>query len=96
MIGLENGVSNGLGKVVVKAPATLLMGEDSLLTLNELELAAGATLEIKGDFSKQSLYVASPVPATTLRRISCPEGRVMQDEEGYIRPRIKTFVISVR
>ncbi|MBR6585848.1 MAG: hypothetical protein IKK82_00385 [Kiritimatiellae bacterium] len=96
MIGLENGVSNGLGKVVVKAPATLQMGEDSLLTLNELELAAGATLEIKGDFSKQSLYVASPVPATTLRRISCPEGRVMQDEEGYIRPRIKTFVISVR
>jgi hypothetical protein len=95
-LGLANGVSNGLAKVLVKASANLQFGQGSLLTLNEIELVGNSMLELKGDFTKKSLYVSSRVPAGMLARIWCPEGRVMQDDEGYVRPRIKTFSVIVR
>ncbi|MBO5940768.1 MAG: hypothetical protein J6R18_06210 [Kiritimatiellae bacterium] len=95
-LGLANGVSNGLAKVVVKASANLQFGEGSLLTLNEIELDGNSMLELKGDFTKKSLYVSSIVPAGVLARIRCPEGRVMQDKDGYVRPRVKTFSVIIR
>jgi hypothetical protein len=95
-LGLAAGVSNGLGKVLVKAPARLSFSEDTLLTLDELVLDENARLDIEGTFGKRSLHVAASLSESMLSRISCPEGRVMQDDEGYIRPRIKPLVITVR
>jgi hypothetical protein len=95
-LGLAAGVSNGLGKVLVKAPAKLSFSEDTLLTLDELVLDENARLDIEGTFGKRSLHVAASLSESMLSRISCPEGRVMQDDEGYIRPRIKPLVITVR
>jgi hypothetical protein len=95
-LGLADGVSNGLAKVVVKAPATLQMGEGSLLVLDDMELASGANLAIEGSFGKTSLLVTKALPSSVVSRISCPEGRVTQDKDGYIRPRIKTFSIIIR
>jgi hypothetical protein len=95
-LGLSAGVSNGLEKVVVKAPATFTFGEGSLLTLDALELGAKGKLELAGDFGKRSLHVATKLPYATLSRLSCAEGLVIQDENGYVRPKPKSMTLMIR
>lgn len=95
-LGLAAAVSNGLAKVVVNAPAKFSFGKDSLLTLDALELADGASLALEGAFGKRSLHVAAEVTEDVLARISCAEGDVFQDEAGYIRAEPKPFLMLIR
>ena len=96
-LALAAGVSNGLGKVTVNAPATLKFGEGSLLTLNSIEVAENSTLTIDGEFADTTLRVAERVSSAQLARINFDGGRVEQDANGYImRRKPKGFRILVR
>ena len=88
---LAAGVSNGLGKVTVNAPATLKFGEGSLLTLNCLEVTENATLTIDGELTDATLHVAETVSASQLALMRCFDGeRVTQTANGYITRRKPT------
>ena len=97
-LALAAGVSNGLAKVTVKAPATLELGAGSLLTLDDLDASAGATLRMEGEFGKgiKSVHVARALPRSVLSYVRCEDGRVSQDDEGYLCPMPKVFYITVR
>ena len=97
-LALASGVSNGLAKVTVKAPATLELGEGSLLTLSDLNASAGATLRMEGEFGKgiKSVHVARTLPRSVLAYVRCEDGRVSQDDEGYLCPMPKVFYMTVR
>ena len=97
-LSLASGVSNGLAKVTVKAPATLVLAEGSLLTLDDLEASSGKTLQIEGEFGKgiKSVRVAKMLPRSVLAYVRCEEGRVSQNDEGYLQPMPKVFYMTVR
>ena len=97
-LALASGVSNGLAKVTVKAPATLELGAGSLLTLDDLEASSGKNLKIEGEFGKgiKSVHVARALPRSVLAYVRCEDGRVSQDDEGYLCPMPKVFYITVR
>lgn len=88
---LAAGVSNGLGKVTVNAPATLKFGEGSLLTLDRIEVTENATLTIDGELTDATLRVAETVSASQLALMRCSDGeRVAQNANGYITRRKPT------
>ena len=97
-LALASGVSNGLAKVTVKAPATLELGAGSLLTLDDLEASSGKNLKIEGEFGKgiKSVHVARVLPRSVLAYVRCEDGRVSQDDEGYLCPMPKVFYMTVR
>jgi hypothetical protein len=97
-LSLASGVPNGLAKVTVNAPAALVLAEGSLLTLDDLEASSGKTLQIEGEFGKgiKSVRVAKILPRSVLAYVRCEEGRVSQDDEGYLQPMPKVFYMTVR
>ena len=65
---------------------------------NWIDASAGATLRMEGEFGKgiKSVHVARTLPRSVLAYVRCEDGRVSQDDEGYLQPMPKVFYMTVR
>lgn len=93
-LALADGTANTAGTLWATADSSLSVGSGASLTLADLAVSEGVTLNVSGA-GRTGVKVASALSAATLTRITVDGARSAQTPDGYLRA-ARGFILFIR